>query len=189
MTTTRQHGEATAYQAPPQGNGYYDRDRTHWWDSHVGHFLPVTEASDRLVVHAQEVADDSWLGRALPRLARLVRAPRYRFVGVAASDDPRWRSYRIVGDEFTTGRLRWMGGSLAARSYAPRPLAALTEFSAHLFERGWLPESRGKQWWSRELSRPCVQWPAATVSATVRIDARAIPRIEFPRIQPVRTAA
>lgn len=147
------------YSAPPQGRGYYDRTSGRWWDSHVGHFLPLGDGADQMEVHVEEVTDDSWLGRRLPAVAKALRAPRYRFVGHAVSDDPRWPSYRVVGDVFATGRARLLGGGIDARPWAPEVLAHLNDFAAYLFERGWLPEGHGENWWSLVLSRPCVQWP------------------------------
>ncbi len=153
MPTTR------GFAAPPQGEGYYDRSSGRWWDNHVGHFLPLAMGCDRLEVHVEEVADDSWLARHSASVARAIHAPRYRFVGEARSDDPRWPSYRIVGDVFSTGRTTLFGGAVDARPWASEVLAHLTDFAAHLFERGWQPEGHGQHWWSLQLSRPCVQWP------------------------------
>jgi hypothetical protein len=152
--------------APPQGQGYYDLDHSRWWDSHVGYFLPLALGADRLEVRAEEVRDGSGLARRFPRAARLLRAPRYRFVGEAASDDPRWPSYRIVGESFSTGVPRILRGRLDDRPWAPGPRQHLNDFVSYLFERGWQPESHGGPWWSLQLTRPCVNWPeSATLGA------------------------
>ena len=142
-------------QGPDRGTGQYSQDRERWWDDRQQRWFLTGPAADTLEIELEDYAGTSWLTSVLTTLGSQFGTGTYRFIGVAHSRDPRWPTYRVVGDTFVGARA-FLADIPPQESWSPGMTESLSALRGDLADHGWILTGRGNEPWSYRYIRPCI---------------------------------
>src|SRR5664279_6041823 len=123
---------------PARGPGHYSADRHRWWDEREQQWLQLGDTSDTLEIELTDAGGESWIASILTVLGSQNGSGYYRFVGVARSADPRWPTYRTLGDTFPAPR-GFLANIPPEQAWAPGMTRSLLNLRGELLRAGWTP--------------------------------------------------
>jgi hypothetical protein len=144
---------------PPQGSGHYSANGDLWWDDPQRRWFCTSAGEDRLEIEVEEIGERSLLRSLATTLSGSYGSAYFWFVGKATSVEPRWSSYRMVGDSFPVMRAQPFDELGAGGPFADDARLALIKFRRCLVDQGWKAEvGRGQHWYSYLYVRPTIDW-------------------------------
>lgn len=152
MTPPAQHSSPLA---PDRGTGYYSDDRERWWDDRQQRWFPIGQQKDTLEIEMEADGGTSWLTSVLSTVGSPFATGTYRFVAVAHSRDPRWPTYRVVGQTFVETHA-YLADIPEPEAWSSAMTASLRGLRGELAEHGWILTGRRNEPWSYRYVRPCI---------------------------------